>query len=235
MSIRKKLIYVVSTSFLFLTFYASATTLSFSENETLPVALSNTNINRIVVSHDQITHIICPTNACVSKHDNNDTSGSVYVEVSTNKAFTLFVSTANGHHVSLSVTAVKSNGKTLVLNPLGANQKAQVWETQSSYRTLLMNLIRDMMNNVVPSGYGFSDITNSSWKKVFDGSARMKIVSLWTGNYLMGVEYVLKNVSKKALVIPDSAFYHPGVRLVAQTRESVAPKDSETVYEIISR
>src|SRR3989338_4794453 len=91
----KKMI-LLSTVSVFFTLPVFAKTLPFSENQSIPVALSSTNINRLVVSNDQITHVICPTDDCMSKHDSNDTSGSVYVSILTSNPFTLFVSTANG-------------------------------------------------------------------------------------------------------------------------------------------
>ncbi|MCX7125444.1 MAG: type-F conjugative transfer system secretin TraK [Gammaproteobacteria bacterium] len=148
---------------------ASAKNISFSDNQMISVNLSSTNVNRIVVPNDQITNIICPTNFCTSKHNSNDVSGAAYVQLLTQNPFTLFVSTSNGHHVSLSVTPTNSNGKTLVLNPLSSSLKAEAWETESSYRTLLITLVRDMMNGTTPSGYGFTAISHCAKTKIFHG------------------------------------------------------------------
>ena len=213
----------------------SAKTLSFSENQILPVALSNTNINRIVIANDKINNIICPTGFCTSKHDQNDQSGSAYVQVLTQNQFTLYLSTTSGHQVSLAITPTKSEGNTLVLTPTSANTKAQTWETASSYRTTLLTLVRNMINGTTPDGYGFTTINHADSQKVFKGSGTLTMRALWSGNYLNGVSYIFKNLTNTTLTLPESAFYHPGVRLVATTEQKVNPGGSEIVYEILSK
>lgn len=212
-----------------------AKTLSFSENQTLPVALSSTNINRIVVPNDQINNVVCPTGFCLSKHNANDQSGSAYIQVLTQNQFTLYLSTASGHQVSLAITPTKSEGNTLVLTPASANTKAQAWETASSYRTTLLTLVRNMINGTTPDGYGFTTINHADAQKVFKGSGTLTMQALWSGNYLNGVSYIFKNLTSTTLTLPESAFYHPGVRLVATTEQKVNPGESEIVYEILSK
>lgn len=209
----------------------SAKTMSFSDNQTIPVHLSSANINRIMVSNDQIINLICPNGLCTSKNDN---SGAAYVQLLTQNPFTLFISTQNGHHVSLTVAPASSQGRTLVLNPLGSNPKAEAWETESSYRTLLITLIRDMMNGSVPTGYGFTTINHASTQKIFHGAGSMQMEAVWTGNYLVGMAYIFKNLSGKTLTLPESAFYHTGVRLIATTNQKVQAGSTEVVYEIMS-
>lgn len=218
-----------------LTGIVSAQTISFSDNQMIPVSLSSTNINRIVVTNDQITNIICPSGFCTSKHNSSDQSGAAYVQLLTPNPFTLFLATANGHHVALSVKPTQVSGKTLVLNPLSANLKAQSWERESSYRALLITLIRDMINNTIPDGYGFTAVNHAASEKIFDGNGSMKIQAVWSGNYLVGISYLFKNLSGKTLTLPESAFYHTGIRLVATTNQTVSAGGTEMVYEIESR
>lgn len=217
---------------------ASAKTLSFSENQTLPVSLSNSNINSISILNDQINNVICPENACITRHNNNDQSGIVYVQILSQTPFTMYLSSVNNHHLGLTVTPIKSDGKTVVLNPIGLsgiNLKAQTWETESSYRSMLITLVRDMMNNVTPDGYGFTPIGNAHPEKIFNGAGSLTLQDVWTGNYLIGAAYIFQNVTKKTLTLSESDFYHAGVRLVATTDQKVAPGQSEVVYEILSR
>lgn len=214
---------------------AYAKTISFTDNQMIPISLSSTNINRIAVNNDQITHVICPSGFCTSKNNGNDQSGAAYVQLLTENPFTLFVSTQNGHHVALSVKPTQTAGKTLVLNPLSSNLKAQTWETESSYRALLITLIRDMMNGTTPDGYGFTTINHTETLKIFGGSGSMQMQAVWSGNYLVGTAYLFKNLTDKALTLPESAFYHTGVRLVATTDQKISAGSTEMVYEIESR
>lgn len=214
---------------------SSVRNISFSDNQTIPVTLSDTNLNRLVVTNDQISNILCPSGFCISKHNATDQSGAVYIKLLSTSDFTLFISTAAGHHVSLQVTPKVSNGKTIVLNPVGANLVAKKWETQSSYQRMLVALIKDMMNNKVPSGFGYTPISHSAKERVFNGLGTLQMSGVWTGNYLIGLEYIFKNKTEKSITIPDSAFYHRGVRLVAQTSQTVSPGDYNVVYEITSR
>ena len=209
--------------------------ISFVDNQRIPITLSDTNINRIVVSNDQITNVLCPSSYCTSTHNPDDASGAVYIKLLTTQPFTLFLSTNAGHQLSFQVTPKASNGKTFVLNPSGASPQAQKWEKESSYRKVLVKLIKDMMDGKTPSGYGYTAINDSRSLKVFHGLGTLKIKAIWTGDYLMGTEYEFKNNANKIITIPDSAFYQSGVRLVAQSSQSVLPGNTENVYEITSR
>lgn len=48
---------------------AYAKTILFTDNQMIPISLSSTNINRIAVNNDQITHVICPSGFCTSKNN----------------------------------------------------------------------------------------------------------------------------------------------------------------------
>lgn len=231
----KKIMVAIMISGCIFAGFASATTLSFSENQILPVALSNTNIDRVVVANDKINNIICPAGFCTSKHDANDQSGAAFVQVLTQNQFTLYVSTVTGHQVGLDVTPTKSDGNTLVLNPSASNTKAQTWETASSYQTMLIALVHDMINGIAPDGYGFTPVKNADSQKIFNGDGTLTMQAVWTGNYLVGISYVFKNLSKKALTLSDSNFYHQGVRLVAAVDQKVDAGESTIVYEILSK
>lgn len=234
----RKIIFLFPVSFIFLSSQSLASgtsNISFVDNQRIPVTLSDTNINRIVVSNDQITNILCPSDYCTSTHNPGDESGAAYIKLLTTTPFTIFLATNAGHHVSLQVTPKSANGKTLVLNPAGASPVANKWERESSYRKLLVTLIKDMMDNKVPDGYGYTTISNSDKQKIFHGLGTMQMKGVWTGDHLIGTEYVFKNESGKTLTIPDSAFYHHGIRLVAQTSQSVSPGEYNVVYEITSR
>lgn len=237
-SVIKKLICVLIAPLFMLSHQAFASgviNISFVDNQRIPVTLSSTNINRIDVSNDQISNLLCPSGFCISKNNPNDQSGDAYIKLLTTQPFTIFVSTNSGHNFSLQVTPKASNGKTIVLNAAGASPKAQKWEKESSYRKVLIKLIKDMMDGKVPSGYGYTAITDSHIEKVFHGLGTLKIKALWTGDYLMGTEFEFKNNANKIITIPDSAFYQPGVRLVAQSSQSVLPGNTENVFEITSR
>src|SRR3990167_5657518 len=105
--------------------------ISFVDNQRIPITLSDTNINRLVVSNDQITNVLCPSDYCTSTHNSGDQSGAAYIKLLTTQPFTLFVGTNAGHQVSLQVTPKTSSGKTLVLNPTSNNGVAKKWEKES--------------------------------------------------------------------------------------------------------
>jgi len=157
------------------------------------------------------------------------------VQVLTQNQFTLYVSTVSGHQVGLDVTPTKSDGNTLVLNPSGSNTKAQAWETVSPYRSMLITLIQDMINGIAPDGYGFISVKNATSQKIFNGDGTLTMQAVWTGNYLVGISYIFKNLSKKALTLSESNFYHKGVRLVAAVDQKVDAGESTIVYEVLSR
>lgn len=237
--IRKKIfkLATIGSSLLLSTslFASNPAAISFSDNQAIPVTLSDTNINRLVVSNDQITNILCPTDYCTSTHNPSDQSGAAYIKLLTTQPFTLFVATNSGHQVSLQVTPKATSGETLVLNPTSSNTVAKKWEKESSYRKVLISLIKNMMDNQVPDGYGYTPINTSDAESIFHGMGTMQVKAVWTGNYLVGMEYIFRNKTSKKITVPDSAFYRPGVRLVAQTSQSVSANGDDVVYEILSR
>src|SRR3989339_1330495 len=76
------------------------TVIQLENNESASVVLSDTNINRILVVNDEITHLTCPQNLCAAEHHSSDTSGAFYVNLMTQSPFTVFVSTNSGRHFS---------------------------------------------------------------------------------------------------------------------------------------
>ena len=63
----------------------------------------------------------------------------------------------------------------------------------------------------------------------------MQVKAIWEGMHVIGVQYLFYNDSRRTLVIPESAFYHHGVLLVATTEQSLPKHSYEYVYEILDR
>lgn len=198
------------------------TDLTFNNDQTLEVNLSDTNVNRIVVQGDEITQAVCPEGYCTATHNQGDTSGAVYLSVIGQMPFTVFFETKGGRHFGLTVTPQNLSGQTLVLTPIGGSVVAGSWEKNSDYRAILEELMRDMMLGKIPEGYGYSSLSDadSFW---FRKLALIKPVGLWTGDHIMGVQYQITNDSDQPLTIPESAFYHNGVRAVALVDQTIAP------------
>jgi len=122
-----------------------------------------------------------------------------------------------------------------VLTPISPSATAEKWETHSSYRKMLLELVKSMMNNKVPDGFGYKAINNTDWSRVFNGSGKMQLKAIWSGEHVVGLQYLFYNDSNRTLIVPESAFYHHGVLLVATTEQRLEKHTYESVYEIVDR
>nr|AKN35849.1 IncF plasmid conjugative transfer pilus assemblyprotein TraK [Vibrio tasmaniensis] len=76
---------------------------SLSDNETVQVALSGVDVNRLLVNDDSITSVRCPSGFCVMDNEPSE-DGSVLLSLNTQRGlapFTFFVSTQAGRHFAV--------------------------------------------------------------------------------------------------------------------------------------
>lgn len=211
-------------------FAAEPIQLPFSEGETQALVLSQTNINHLTVQSDWISHVECPQGACVAQQHPDDQTGSVYLTISGEKPFTLYVTTQNSRHFALQITPKNLPGQTVLLMPKQRGLKAPVWEKSSPYVKTLVDLMRAMMRDEAPEGYGRDNLSTQS--QTMDGKLSVTLVTEYTGNDLKGVHYHLQNTSGQSLTLSPSHFYRPGVRAVALTEQTIPQAGTAELYLI---
>jgi conjugal transfer pilus assembly protein TraK len=84
------------------------------ENAELTIALSSDNYNRLAVKGDKIITAHFPPGALALE---NEPDGSLYAIVNHDKPFTLFLTTENHRHFSLTVNKAEGLGKTIEFIP----------------------------------------------------------------------------------------------------------------------
>lgn len=76
----------------------------FNEGDTIPLALSSININRLVVKNDRILSIVCPKGFCTSSGNQKDASGSITLKINIALPFTAHLTTEKGRLFALFIT-----------------------------------------------------------------------------------------------------------------------------------
>jgi len=207
-----------------------AMTLSFSDNEQISVILSKVDINRISVQGDKIQSLNGPTGLYTAK---NDPSGAAYLTLYANTPFILYVNTVNNHNLSLFITPQATVGKTIVLISTSPTKTADHLEDNSIYQKLLVTLMDAMINKKMLDDYAFS-VPKKVKSSDFFGIADLKPIAFYNGAALNGVIYEMKNKTQGLITLRPSYFYQAGVRAVALSKQTIEPKETGLLYEIVS-
>lgn len=203
----------------------NAATQSFSENENITLELSKSKYNRIFVANDVIkkAHFI--------KEDlelEYDPDGSVFVNLLTTDPITVFFKTKQGHHFSVTVKSVDELGQTIELVPRTASVKARQFEHKSPYEETVTKLIQAMMNQQVPTGYGMKSVFSSY--KPFNKALSIKVAKQYVGDAYIGEIVTVYNRSAQPVKLDETWFKTTDTRAIALSGQTVAPKQSETLF-----
>ncbi len=207
--------------------YPATEDIFFADNEQIKVILSNRDINKIVVKGDKIQSVNGPTNFYQAK---NDLSGAVYITAYGKEDFTVFISTLSGRSCSLLVTPRKVSGRTVVLR--GPGLLAQGLDEEGGYQNDLVNFITGMIND--ETKYAYQKPGKKNKKVDFYGVASIKHVASYGNGNLIGVVAEVENKSRKAITLKPNYFYHKGVKAAALSKQTLAPKESAFLYQVIT-
>lgn len=216
-------------------FAVAPTQLNFNDGETKSVTLSDTNINRIQVQNDLITHVQCPQGFCTANQYPDDQSGSVYLSVNAGPSFSLYLDTQSGRHLSLQVNRRSLSGQTILLIPNSPAETVKAWESSTPYDDLLITLMKGMISGELPDGYAVENINQSIKSTTLDGQVSFTLVQKFAGDQLQGMHYSMQNLTKKPLTLSPQAFYKPGIRAVAVVQQTLQPNSVGDVYLIEDR
>ncbi|MBU0744932.1 MAG: type-F conjugative transfer system secretin TraK [Gammaproteobacteria bacterium] len=201
----------------------------FVDNEQIRVALSNRDINRVLVKGDKIQTVNGPAGLYIAK---NDASGSAYINLFGDKAFTIFFSTVKGHNFSLLITPKTVAGRTVILEPTTPSLSSSRFEEAESYQKSLVTLISGMINNEDFGDYAYGKAKRSHGAD-FHGIANIRQVASYSGSRFLGLVSEIKNKTRKPITLKPSYFYHEGVRAVALSQQTLAPMASGFLYQVV--
>jgi len=231
---------ILSTLLLSSMSYA-AIDVAISDNNNKSITLSKNNINRLFINSDKVVDFKFPKGRMQiigmnhggqgAAQINNDEDGSIYITDVSEKPFTLFVTSANGHHFSLTVKGEEGLGKTVDLIPATpAKKTAAKWEEKSSYESTLSRLMASVIHGEVPDGYGTE--TRAYSKKIeFSKSISLKPVRRLRGDKLMAEVFNVENKTNKKLYIRES-YFSKGSLATSLSSKQLMPHAKVKLYVI---
>ncbi|HEO1455349.1 TPA: type-F conjugative transfer system secretin TraK [Legionella pneumophila] len=214
-----------------------ANSILVKDNSDIALTLSQGNYNRLVVKNDKIMEAVFPPNAMAIKRDEQD--GSVYVMLSAANPFTLFLTTENGRHFSVTLNGEESLGKTIELvpsspvvtanktNPIKTNPKTI---TQEAVPEAILAMLTHMEQQKP-----FADVSvKRQFGKVERWSKGLTLLpkESWDGKLLKGETIELYNGGKESLELAQEWFAKEGTLAIKFSKPSLAPGEKAMLYRV---
>ncbi|MGR5367912.1 type-F conjugative transfer system secretin TraK [Photobacterium damselae] len=218
------------------------TTLSFNDNETVPLTLSSLDINRLVVKHDRITSVTCPTGFCTLPMNGagddtaapSDPQGASLIGINVQEPFTLYVTTEKGHSFGAFVRPMAVPAVTTVFVSMERDtRKASAFEKRSPYTQMLATLVKHMIRETTPEGYTVTPIAaTSSSHAINQAGLTITPKTQYQGEHFTGVVYTVTNKTGQARSLVSTSFYRPGVKAVSFSSYTLLPHSSVLMYQV---
>lgn len=211
----------------------AALTRHFNENARVSLPASTVNINRIFVKGDKITQHVAPQGTFVfDKRLSRD--GSLYFKpMYLTSSFTLFFTTAQGHHFSVQITPNSGRGQTIEMIPNAVSEAQAHWERNSGYLALLQQFIHAMILGKPLQGMSAQTVEKSSVIPL-SAHTQLRLLQVYSGAHVSGLVYQLNNTGNRSVRLLERRFYHTGVRAVSLSQQVVGAHRQARVYEIVS-
>lgn len=203
-------------------------TLVAKPGETLSAVVSRTEPTMIKIQGHQVRRIFGKKGDFTLSPDKVPGGAVAYLTPTTDKpSFSVFVSDENGRTWTL-LLSVQNTLSDIILIKETADATSAPPQTghqlprESSIKQMLLSLISNNsedaqdVNEIIPLW------AESTFVKV-------KVIK---GNSLLGEKYVLRNISKKPMVIDERELYRKGVVSIAVDQPNLQPTESTAVYVI---
>lgn len=206
--------------------------LKVKNNADVPLSLSQSNYNRLVVKGDKIAEVVFPEGAMAIKRDEQD--GSAYVMLATQNPFTLFMTTESGRHFSVTVSGEDSLGKTIELVPTFAGSivtqtKPATPVVSTLEEQTLVSLINHMETQKPLPGFTVKQVRKlERWQKGLMLTSR----EMWQGNQYIGEVVELYNGGHEPLALEESWFNRDDTQAVKLSQKQLLPKQVATLYRV---
>lgn len=208
------------------------------DNETVFFKISAREFNRIFVSGDRIIAVKGKDDSYQIKEFNGKyDQGVLYLKPSfyyQKKPFSIFITTELGHTFTLFLNPIDVPSENIEIKSISASKKiAAKWETNQSYTQLIIELMRQMVNQQQPEGYAVIPLGKVK-PKVFSSGLTMQLLTIYRGSYLEGEIWRLKNISKNRLNLSPREFYQDNIRAASLINETLNCGDETILYRVIS-
>lgn len=225
----------------------------FQDNADVTAVLSKSNFNRLVVRGDKITKAYYPqgfleiqglsqgdSKRAIEEVEIEEPDGSLYVMVTHDSPFTLFITTLSGHHFSATIESEESLGKTIEFVPkntvvtqksLPANVAPK--SQKPPYADAIANLMTQMVRGDNPKGFE----SKRHFGKVIKLQNNLKLIPkrTFTGIELIGEVMELYNPAKYPTDIREDWFADKDVKAVSLSTQTLLPRQSAFVYRVLER
>ena len=215
---------------------AAKVSYEFAEGDTIPLALSSININRLVVKNDRILSIVCPKGFCTSTGNQKDASGSITLKINIALPFTAHITTEKGRLFALFITP-KATPALVTEFVWSESYKEQqsVIELTADYPAAMTALTKAMMRFVHDgspiAGFQRHDVDPDTLPKD-KGNLAIIPQTVFVGKTYSGVIYEVKNQGNTATSLTTAQFYSYAARSAAIDDYELAPGESTTLYLI---
>ncbi|EOT1824896.1 type-F conjugative transfer system secretin TraK [Vibrio vulnificus] len=208
----------------------------FNEGDTIPLALSSININRLVVKNDRILSIVCPKGFCTSAGNQKDASGSITLKINIALPFTAHLTTEKGRLFALFITPKSTPALVteFVWSESYKEQKSPI-ALAADYPAAMTALTKSMMRFVHDgspiAGFKRHDVDPNTLPK---DDAKLAIIpqTVFVGSDYSGVIYQLKNQGNQEMALTTAQFYSDSARSAALDAYHLAPGQTTTLYLI---
>ncbi|CAK3882070.1 conjugal transfer pilus assembly protein TraK [Vibrio crassostreae] len=215
---------------------AAMVSYEFDEGDTIPLALSSINVNRLLVKNDRILSIVCPKGFCTSSGNQKDASGSITLKINIALPFTAHLTTEKGRLFALFITpkATPSLVTEFVWSQSYKEQQSPI-ALAADYPAAMTALTKAMMRFVhdgAPiAGFKRHDVDPETLPK---DEAALAIIpqTVFVGRDYSGVVYQLKNQGRNDLSLTTAQFYSDSARSAALDAYQLKPGQTTTLYLI---
>lgn len=208
------------------------------DNDTLFFKLSAKEFSRIFVSGDHIISVKGKNDTYELKQFNGKyDQGILYLKPTIYyqaRPFSIFITTEGGHTYTLFLSPIDVPAENIEIKPVSAAKNvAMTWETNEVYTQLMIELMRDMINEKQPEGYAVIPLGVVKPKKLVSGLT-MQLLTIYRGSLLEGEIWKLKNTSKQTLHFSPREFYQDNVRAASLVDETLSCGDETILYRVVS-
>lgn len=215
---------------------------SFADNQTIEVKLSINDQNRIIIKNDKIKEVVCArAGYCIKAIDPKD--GDLLLglgsAVQINHPFTVLVKTEEDRSFSMLVFPEATISKTIIFVPeTGSSKQAKDLEANTPYQAMLSKLVGSMINypqtKKTLDGYSETAVPQQDIDavKLNKGDYVVYPLRVFKGDAFVGITSIVKNISKKNLILNPKQFYHHGVLAGAVSNEILKPQQVGYSYQV---
>ena len=214
------------------------TSTHFKENADLPITLSDSNYNRLVVKGDKITQVHFPEGMMAVS---NESDGGVYVMVAHPEPFTMFVTTELGRHFSLTVNTEAGLGKTVEFvadgNPAPILTSANKVLAKIPEPTFLPSNVTELMTGMLKNNVSKEYESKKYYGRAIRLGQGMTLFPKlsYKGKILQGEVTEIYNGSQSPIDLNESLFNGAGVKAISLSKNTLAPHERALVYRVLEQ